>query len=128
MILRSIKSVLSIDNQSISMLNIRPVVSAPLGQLASSLNLGEKLTVQPRAAPSYQSLASSSYSVGPFVPRFPVCHKLTPSAFGALFARHAEALVGSEEDPKDPGSVARLCYFAGFVYVGFLVFCGMQVG
>jgi ribonuclease kappa len=49
------------------------------------------------------------------------------SAFGALFARHAETLVGSEDDPKDPGAVAKLCYLAGFVYVGFLVFCGMQV-
>lgn len=48
-------------------------------------------------------------------------------AFGALFARHAEALVGSEESPADPGYVARLCYLAGFVYLGFVVFCGLQV-
>jgi hypothetical protein len=56
-----------------------------------------------------------------------VAPRLTNSAFGALFARHAETLVGSEEDPENPGSVAKLCYLAGFVYVGFLVFCGMQV-
>lgn len=49
------------------------------------------------------------------------------SAFGALFSRHAEALVGSEENPADPGYVARLCYLAGFVYLGFVVFCGLQV-
>lgn len=49
------------------------------------------------------------------------------TAFGALFARHAEALAGYEESPKDPGYVARLCYIAGFVYLGFVGFCGLQV-
>lgn len=85
-----------------------------------------QLTDQRLAAPSSRSSASSSYSVCPFCQAISLI-KANIQAFGALFARHAETLVGSEEDPKDPGAVAKLCYLAGFVYVGFLVFCGMQV-
>jgi hypothetical protein len=86
-----------------------------------------KLTGQRLAAPSSRYSASSSYSVCPLCPDRTSGRHAHILAFGALFARHAETLVGSEEDPKDPGAVAKLCYLAGFVYVGFLVFCGMQV-
>ncbi|KAI8816187.1 uncharacterized protein EV422DRAFT_547059 [Fimicolochytrium jonesii] len=49
---------------------------------------------------------------------------------GALFHAHAEELVEGKEGevPTDPAAVARGCYLAGFIYMGFFGFCWGQVG
>jgi hypothetical protein len=49
------------------------------------------------------------------------------TAFGSLYARHAEALTGSTEDADDPDRVAKACYIAAAIYAGLVVFCGSQV-
>ncbi|GMK56608.1 hypothetical protein CspeluHIS016_0304480 [Cutaneotrichosporon spelunceum] len=50
------------------------------------------------------------------------------SVFGYFFAHRAYALTSSEEDPKDPDFVAKLCYTSAVVYAVFMVFCGLQLG
>lgn len=50
-----------------------------------------------------------------------------PTAFGAFYSRHVEALVGSTHDVRDPDAVARTCYAAAVIYAVFVAFCGLQV-
>lgn len=50
------------------------------------------------------------------------------SVFGYFYSHRAEGLTGSEEDPKDPDYVAKICYTSAIVYAAFVVFCGLQVG
>ncbi|KAF4551030.1 Hypothetical protein D9617_15g043840 [Elsinoe fawcettii] len=50
------------------------------------------------------------------------------SVIGGLFKNEHHAVLGSDEnpDPKDAGAVATSIFGAVFVYLGFLVFCGLQ--
>ncbi|RSH81000.1 uncharacterized protein EHS24_008432 [Apiotrichum porosum] len=49
------------------------------------------------------------------------------ATFGALYARRAEALVGSIHDTNDPDYTSKICYTAAFVYACFIGFCGLQL-
>ncbi|CAO1616160.1 unnamed protein product [Jaminaea pallidilutea] len=50
------------------------------------------------------------------------------SIIGYGFSHNWEAFMGSTEDPVDGGAVATNCYIAALLYVGFIVFCGCQLG
>lgn len=48
------------------------------------------------------------------------------STLGFLFKANHPELVGGEEDPEDGATVAATVFVAVLIYVGFLVFCGLQ--
>jgi len=50
------------------------------------------------------------------------------SVFGYGFTHNWEALMGSEEDPKDGAAVGTTCYIAALIYAAFVAFCGCQLG
>ncbi|CAK7903155.1 V-type proton ATPase subunit f [[Candida] anglica] len=49
------------------------------------------------------------------------------SFIGYLFNIGHESMMGSTEDPEDGKAVAKTVFGAVFVYLAFLVFCGLQV-
>ncbi|ODV66910.1 hypothetical protein HYPBUDRAFT_152916 [Hyphopichia burtonii NRRL Y-1933] len=49
------------------------------------------------------------------------------SFLGYLFQTGHESMMGSINDPKDGAAVAHTIFNAVFVYLAFLVFCGIQV-
>lgn len=49
------------------------------------------------------------------------------SFLGYLFQTEHESMVGSVEDPSDGKAVAKTVFGAVFVYLGFFVFCGLQI-
>ncbi|KAK3995505.1 hypothetical protein QBC44DRAFT_320597 [Cladorrhinum sp. PSN332] len=48
------------------------------------------------------------------------------TTLGFLFKANHPELVGGEEDPKNGPAVAGTVFTAVIIYVGFLVFCGLQ--
>lgn len=44
-----------------------------------------------------------------------------------LFKTEHESMMGSIKDPEDGNAVAKTVFSAVLVYVGFFVFCGLQV-
>ncbi|KAK4132478.1 hypothetical protein BT67DRAFT_385328 [Trichocladium antarcticum] len=48
------------------------------------------------------------------------------SILGVLFKNNHPELVGGEEDPTNGPQVAATAFTAVIIYVGFLVFCGLQ--
>ncbi|CAN8098756.1 unnamed protein product [Discula destructiva] len=48
------------------------------------------------------------------------------SILGLCFKNNHEEFVGGVEDPADGPAVASTIFVAVLVYVGFLVFCGLQ--
>ncbi|CED85572.1 hypothetical protein [Phaffia rhodozyma] len=80
------------------MINIRPVVSAPLAGCCSVLSV------------------------------FGVIILCAVLPFGWFFDHNVEALMGSTKDPLDGHAVAVTCYTAAIIYVAFIVFCGCQMG
>ncbi|KAK0746066.1 hypothetical protein B0T18DRAFT_326676 [Schizothecium vesticola] len=48
------------------------------------------------------------------------------STLGFLFKANHHELVGGDEDPEDGAAVAGTVFTAVFIYMGFLVFCGIQ--
>ncbi|KAK4170230.1 hypothetical protein QBC43DRAFT_197184 [Cladorrhinum sp. PSN259] len=48
------------------------------------------------------------------------------TTLGFLFKANHPELVGGEEDPKNGPAVAGTVFTAVVIYVGFLVFCGLQ--
>ncbi|KAF3762461.1 hypothetical protein M406DRAFT_323564 [Cryphonectria parasitica EP155] len=48
------------------------------------------------------------------------------SILGAAFKNNHEEFVGGIEQPEDGPAVANTVFVAVFVYIGFLVFCGLQ--
>jgi hypothetical protein len=109
-------------------LNIRPVVSAPLGE-TETLSLGRMFRAdsQLAAAPSSPS-SVSSFSLVRGRPHQLVRCLTDLVAFGSFYARHVEALTGSVNDAKDADKVSKVCYAAAIIYAGFIAFCGLQVG
>lgn len=49
------------------------------------------------------------------------------SFIGYLFYTGHELMMGSINDPTDGKAVAKTVFNAVFVYLGFFVFCGLQV-
>lgn len=49
------------------------------------------------------------------------------SVIGYLFKLGHESMMGSINDPEDGDAVAKTVFGAVFVYLGFFVFCGLQV-
>ncbi|CCE79862.1 Piso0_002954 [Millerozyma farinosa CBS 7064] len=49
------------------------------------------------------------------------------SFIGYLFKTEHESMMGSLDDPTDGEAVAKTVFGAVFVYLGFLVFCGLQI-
>ncbi|KAK3394078.1 hypothetical protein B0H63DRAFT_34865 [Podospora didyma] len=45
---------------------------------------------------------------------------------GLLFKAEHPELVGGEEDPKNGPQVAATIFIAVMIYIGFLIFCGIQ--
>lgn len=48
------------------------------------------------------------------------------SILGLAFKNNHEEFVGGIEDPEDGPAVASTIFVAVLVYIGFLVFCGLQ--
>ncbi|KAK7924494.1 hypothetical protein PG985_006548 [Apiospora marii] len=48
------------------------------------------------------------------------------SVIGGLFRSKHHSLTGHADDPVDGPAVAGTIFTAVFVYIGFLVFCGLQ--
>ncbi|KAK8095287.1 uncharacterized protein PG998_001917 [Apiospora kogelbergensis] len=48
------------------------------------------------------------------------------SVIGGLFRSKHHSLTGHADDPADGPAVAGTVFIAVFVYIGFLVFCGLQ--
>ncbi|KAL6692140.1 hypothetical protein J3F84DRAFT_384317 [Trichoderma pleuroticola] len=48
------------------------------------------------------------------------------SVLALLYRSNHEQLMGSVNDPTDGKAVSRTVFTAVFVYIGFLVFCGLQ--
>ncbi|KAK0392673.1 hypothetical protein NLU13_2168 [Sarocladium strictum] len=48
------------------------------------------------------------------------------SIIGAMYRKGHEEFVGGIEDPEDGKAVSGTIFTAVIVYVGFLVFCGLQ--
>ncbi|PWN44399.1 hypothetical protein IE81DRAFT_321291 [Ceraceosorus guamensis] len=53
---------------------------------------------------------------------------LSLGVIGYGFAHNWEAFMGSINDPVDGQAVASTCYVAALVFVGFVGFCGCQLG
>lgn len=49
------------------------------------------------------------------------------SFIGYLFKTGHHSMVGSINDPEDGGAVAKTVFGAVLVYLGFFVFCGLQI-
>ncbi|CUM48496.1 uncharacterized protein AC631_02313 [Debaryomyces fabryi] len=49
------------------------------------------------------------------------------SVIGYLFKVGHESMMGSIDDPEDGAAVAGTVFGAVFVYLAFLVFCGLQI-
>jgi len=48
------------------------------------------------------------------------------STIGGLFKKGHHSMMGAEDDPENGGAVAGSIFLAVFIYIGFLVFCGLQ--